>query len=61
MSHVHHLAAEYGRWNGEAYYENRWTTNVVGTHSANAREDRLVFFSSAEVYGDMHVMNSLPQ
>ena len=28
---VYHLAAEYGRWNGEAYYENLWQTNNVGT------------------------------
>ena len=27
---VYHLAAEYGRWNGEAYYENLWQTNNVG-------------------------------
>jgi len=32
---VYHLAAEYGRWNGEDYYENLWQTNVMGTkHSA---------------------------
>jgi len=24
---VYHLAAEYGRWNGEDYYENLWQTN----------------------------------
>ena len=28
---AYHLAAEYGRWNGEDYYENLWLTNVVGT------------------------------
>jgi dTDP-glucose 4,6-dehydratase len=28
---VYHLAAEYGRWNGEAYYENLWQTNIIGT------------------------------
>ena len=28
---VYHLAAEYGRWNGEAYYENLWMTNMIGT------------------------------
>src|SRR4030042_1533226 len=28
---VYHLAAEYGRWNGEDYYENLWQTNVIGT------------------------------
>ena len=29
---VYHLAAEYGRWNGEAYYENLWQTNNDGTN-----------------------------
>ena len=29
--YVYHLAAEYGRWNGEAYYENLWMTNMIGT------------------------------
>jgi hypothetical protein len=24
--YVYHLAAEYGRWNGEDYYENLWVT-----------------------------------
>jgi dTDP-glucose 4,6-dehydratase len=53
---VYHLAAEYGRWNGEAYYENLWQTNVIGTkHILRQQEERkfkLIFFSSAEVYGD---------
>ncbi|MFA5039010.1 MAG: NAD(P)-dependent oxidoreductase [Candidatus Omnitrophota bacterium] len=53
---VYHLAAEYGRWNGEAYYENLWETNVIGTkHMIRLQERlkfRMVFFSSAEVYGD---------
>ncbi len=31
FDYVFHLAAEYGRWNGEAYYENLWQTNVIGT------------------------------
>ena len=54
--YVYHLAAEYGRWNGEAYYENLWETNVIGTkHVLRLQEKlgfRMVFFSSAEVYGD---------
>ena len=25
---VYHLAAEFGRWNGEDYYENVWRTNA---------------------------------
>jgi len=54
--YVYHLAAEYGRWNGEDYYENLWATNVVGTkHMLRMQEKmgfRMIFFSSAEVYGD---------
>ncbi len=53
---VYHLAAEYGRWNGEDYYENLWQTNVIGTkHLIRLQEKlkfRMIFFSSAEVYGD---------
>jgi len=53
---VYHLAAEYGRWNGEAYYENLWQTNNVGTkHILRFQEElqfKLIFFSSCEVYGD---------
>jgi len=56
FDYVYHLAAEYGRWNGEDYYENLWATNVVGTkHILRMQEKkgfRLIFFSSAEVYGD---------
>jgi len=56
FDYVYHLAAEYGRWNGEAYYENLWQTNVVGTkHLIRLQEKhkfRMIFFSSAEVYGD---------
>src|SRR6266705_779655 len=53
---VYQLAAEYGRWNGEDYYENLWQTNVVGSKNIFRLQEkhkfRLVFFSSAEVYGD---------
>ena len=56
FDYVYHLAAEYGRWNGEDYYENLWQTNVIGTkHIIRFQEKlgfRLIFFSSAEVYGD---------
>src|SRR6266550_2221858 len=31
FDYVYHLAAEYGRWNGEDYYENLWRTNAIGT------------------------------
>jgi len=53
---VYHLAAEYGRWNGEDYYENLWQTNAIGTkHMIRLQEKlkfKMIFFSSAEVYGD---------
>ena len=56
FDYVYHLAAEYGRWNGEDYYENLWETNVIGTKNilrfAEKLGFRLIFFSSAEVYGD---------
>ncbi|MEM2240478.1 MAG: NAD(P)-dependent oxidoreductase [Candidatus Bathyarchaeia archaeon] len=56
FEYVYHLAAEYGRWNGEHYYENLWMTNVVGTKNLIRLQEkkrfRMIFFSSAEVYGD---------
>jgi dTDP-glucose 4,6-dehydratase len=56
FDYVYHVAAEYGRWNGEAYYENLWQTNVIGAkHILRFQEKykfRMIFFSSAEVYGD---------
>lgn len=56
FEYVYHLAAEYGRWNGEDYYENLWLTNVVGTKNIIRMQEKkrfkMIFFSSAEVYGD---------
>ena len=56
VDYVYHLAAEYGRWNGEDYYENLWQTNVIGLKNIIRIQERLkfkmIFFSSAEVYGD---------
>lgn len=53
---VYHAAAEYGRWNGEDYYENLWFTNAVGTKNIlriqEKKRFRMIFFGSAEVYGD---------
>ena len=53
---VYHLAAEYGRWNGEDHYDNLWQTNVIGTKNMLRLQEqysfRMIFFSSAEVYGD---------
>ncbi len=53
---VYHLAAEYGRWNCEDYDENAIITNIVGTRNMLKMQAKygfkMVFFSSAEVYGD---------
>ncbi len=62
FEYVYHAAAEYGRWNGEDYYENLWLTNVVGTKNILRMQEkkgfRMVFFSSAEVYGDYNGLMS---
>ena len=70
FDYVYHLAAEYGRWNGEDYYENLWMTNTVGTKNIlriqEKKKFRMIFFSSAEVYGDYEgrmsedVMDTIP-
>jgi dTDP-glucose 4,6-dehydratase len=56
FDYVYHLAAEYGRWNGEDHYDNLWRTNVIGTKNLLRLQEvhrfRMIFFSSAEVYGD---------
>ncbi len=61
FDYVYHCAAEFGRWNGEDYYETLWKTNAIGTkHIIRLQEKigfRLIHFSSSEVYGDwMDVM-----
>lgn len=56
FDYVYHAAAEFGRQNGEDYYETMWRTNVIGTkHMLGLQERhrfRMIFFSSSEVYGD---------
>lgn len=56
FDYVYHLAAEFGRWNGEDFYESLWRTNAVGTKNIIRLQEqlgfRLVHFSSSEVYGD---------
>jgi dTDP-glucose 4,6-dehydratase len=53
---VYHLAAEFGRWNGEDFYETLWRSNVIGTKNLIRLQEkyrfRQVFFSTSEVYGD---------
>ena len=56
FDYVYHLAAEFGRWNGEDYYENVWRSNAIGTKNLLRMQERegfrAVYFSSSEVYGD---------
>src|SRR5712671_601886 len=56
--YVYHLAAEFGRINGEEYYDTLWTTNVIGTRNLLEIQRRssfkLIFASSSEIYGDKH-------
>jgi dTDP-glucose 4,6-dehydratase len=56
FDYVYHCAAEFGRWNGEDFYETLWRTNAIGTKNVIRLQERLRFrlihFSSSEVYGD---------
>lgn len=56
FDYVYNCAAEFGRWNGEDYYEQLWRSNVVGTKNLIRLQEeqkfRLIHFSSSEVYGD---------
>ena len=53
---VYHLAAEFGRYNGEDFYETMWRSNAIGTKNLLKLQAqhgfRMVFSSSSEVYGD---------
>lgn len=53
---VYHLAAEFGRKNGEDFYETLWRSNAVGMKNVLRMQERLkfkmIFTSSSEIYGD---------
>ena len=53
---VYNCAAEFGRWNGEHFYEQVWRTNAIGTKNIIRLQEKLRFklvhFSTSEVYGD---------
>jgi len=53
---MYHLAAEFGRINGEEHYETVWRTNAIGTRNVlelqRERGFRHIFASSSEVYGE---------
>jgi dTDP-glucose 4,6-dehydratase len=53
---VYHMAAEFGRHNGEEYYDTLWQTNVIGTRNIlelqKLKGFKLIFASSSEIYGE---------
>lgn len=53
---VYHAAAEFGRNNGEDFYETLWRSNAVGTKNMIRLQEkyhfRMVVFSSSEIYGE---------
>ena len=53
---VYNTAAEFGRWNGEDYFEQMWKSNLTGVKNIIMLQEKLRFklihFSSSEVYGD---------
>lgn len=52
---VVHLAAEFGRMNGNDFFEQMWTTNVLGTRNVIdlcvQQNVPLIYASSSEAYG----------
>ena len=59
FDYVYNLAAEFGRINGEQYYEKVWKSNVIGLRNIleiqKLKGFRLIHASSSEIYGDLDV------
>src|SRR3990167_3412631 len=59
---VYNLAGEFGRMNGEDFYESLWMTNAIGTKNIIRFQEKygfkLIHFSSSEVYGNYHGLMS---
>ena len=58
---VYNCAAEFGRWNGEDYFEQVWKSNLIGLKNIIRLQEKhdfkLIHFSSSEVYGDYEGMS----
>ena len=56
FDYVYNCAAEFGRWNGEDYYEKVWKSNAIGLKNIIRFQEeigfKLIHFSSSEIYGD---------
>ncbi len=61
FEYVFNLAAEFGRKNGEDFYEQLWETNAIGLKNILRLQERerfkLVHFSSSEIYGELKSPN----
>jgi dTDP-glucose 4,6-dehydratase len=61
FEYVFNLAAEFGRKNGEDFYEQLWETNAIGLKNILQMQEKerfkLVHFSSSEIYGELKTPN----
>jgi dTDP-glucose 4,6-dehydratase len=61
--YVYNLAAEFGRKNGEDYFEQLWESNVIGMKNIirlqEQKKFKLIHFSSSEIYGEPNVPNGI--
>jgi dTDP-glucose 4,6-dehydratase len=61
FDYVYNLAAEFGRKNGEDYFEQLWETNVIGLKNIlriqEQKRFKLIHFSSSEIYGEIKTHN----
>jgi len=57
FDYVYNLAAEFGRKNGEDFFEQLWETNVIGLKNILRVQEikgfKLIHFSSSEIYGEV--------
>jgi len=56
FDYVYNLGAEFGRYNGEDFYETLWKSNAIGMKNVlrlqEKKKFKMIFTSSSEVYGD---------
>ena len=56
FDYVYNLGAEFGRYNGEDFYETLWESNAIGMKNIirlqEQKKFKMIFTSSSEVYGD---------
>ena len=56
FDYIYNCAAEFGRWNGEDYFEQVWKSNLIGLKNLIRLQEKhkfkMIHFSSSEVYGD---------